>query len=684
MVVHHERRYPTGPKIALPVRYVEMIDERDQLYCMFPDFAEFLYIPEPGLLKSMLSETVRSLTATLTPRAVHRLWPPQASSLRWLRLTLAEPGSYQSVQTCKVLRGVAEPLTDRRSLAMPGSARDAELALLRTAMAHGSCLVVGETGVGKSTLIACAAREMQQQRRDEFRRSRRRPDQPAPATMFWTSSGGRLIAGMRYLGQWQQRLEAVVEELSNIDGVLVIENLLDLVSVGGAEPRDSLAAFLLPYIRSGSLRLVAEATQAEWDACRRLLPALADAMVMIPLPPLASQPERELIRVTLGNRLQSTGIEFDQALPDTISRVCRQYQSHNAPPGPAMRFVEELTSRRRDHSLPKRLTVAWVLERFSKRSGLPLILLDDAQPLQHQQVVAQLEHSVIGQNAACTQVASLITKVKSAVQDPRRPFGCMLFCGPTGVGKTQLAKSLAQYLFGATGHGLPLIRMDMSEFGGAAAGYRFLQDAEGNPARWIQRVRSHPLSVVLLDEIEKASHEVFDILLSTLDEGRLTDRLGRVTSFRNSVILMTSNIGARVSTLPGFGGLPRVDYVAEVRKAFRPEFFNRLDSVIPFEPLTRETMRRITEKELGELRQREGLERYGRSIQWTSALVEHLTQVGFASDLGARPLQRVIESEVVARLSRALVQMQPNQSSGPFSIQLGYSSKRITVEINST
>jgi ATP-dependent Clp protease ATP-binding subunit ClpC len=682
VVIHRDRRYPTGPKVSLPVRYVELVDEREQLYCMLPDFGEFLYIPERKLLKTMLSETIRSLTATLTPRELHRFWPAESSELRWVRLTLARPRGFQGGPQMKTLHSVAEPLTDRRNLAIPTGSRELHVRMLHSAIGNGSCLVVGETGVGKSTLVASVARDMQQQRRNDFKQTKKRGEHHLLPPMFWASSGGRLIAGMRYLGQWQQRLEAVVAEIANIGGVLVIENLLDLVSVGGTEPRDSLAAFLLPYIRSGSLRLVAEATPSEFDACRRLLPALIDALPAVHVPPMHRDHETELLRMTLTNRLQSTAIEFDAGIATAVSRVCRQFQSHGAPPGPAMRFMEELTSRRRDRSMPNPLTIPWVLERFSKRTGLPLILLDDAQALSREEVTAELETEVIGQSAACSAVASVVTKIKSAVQDPMRPFGCLLFCGPTGVGKTQLAKSLARYLFGAKDEKATLTRLDMSEYAGASAGYRFLNDGEGNSASWIQRIRSHPLSVLLLDEIEKASREVFDIMLSLLDEGRLTDRLGRVTSFRNTVILMTSNIGARTSTALGFSDDSRVDYVGEVRKVFRPEFFNRLDRVIPFEPLSRDVMRKITEKELGDLRKREGMDRYGRSIQWTEALVEHLTEVGFATNLGARPLQRVVETEIVAAISTALVAQLEYPASKSARILLDWDGKQTRVKIS--
>lgn len=678
-VIHKERRYPAGPRIALPVRYVELIDEREQLYCMLPDFSEVMFIPEPGLLRTILSETVRSMTATLSPQQLHRLWPPAQSELRWIRLTLDQPSRFNRGTEFGVLAQVAEPLTDNRNLTLPSGSREEVIGSLRVAIPKGSCLVVGDVGVGKSTLIAIAAKELQNARRIELKKAKELPRTGVTTRIFWSSSGGRLIAGMRYLGQWQQRLEQVIAQLADIDGVLVIENLLDLVSVGGREPRDSLAAFLIPYIRSGSLRMVTEATPTELDACRRLLPGLIDSLPLIHVKPMQVEHEVELLRTTLHNRLQSTDIVYDSELPAHLSRLCRQFQRHSAPPGPAMRLVEEFAGKRRLKSAAKNWTLPWLLDQFSKKTGLPLTMIDDTVSLRKEDVAATLAIDVIGQDAACLEVAGVVTRAKSAVQDPRRPFGCLLLCGPTGVGKTQLAKSLAKYLFGASSEKVPLVRLDMSEFMGGSAGHRLLNDSEGNSSSWIQQIRSKPLSVLLLDEIEKASSEVFDILLSVLDEGRLTDRLGRVTSFRNTVILMTSNLGARVGSSLGFSDDNRIDYRSVVAKSFRPEFFNRLDAVIAFSPLNRDVIYRITEKELNDLCHREGLERYSRRLSWTPALVEHLAQVGFESNLGARPLQRFIEMDVVAPLSKWLVE---NAIGQDHELQLDWdANNRLSVQV---
>jgi ATP-dependent Clp protease ATP-binding subunit ClpC len=216
----------------------------------------------------------------------------------------------------------------------------------------------------------------------------------------------------------------------------------------------------------------------------------------------------------------------------------------------------------------------------------------------------------------------------------------------------KFGKTLAEFCFGARGAKDRLVRLDMSEYSNWGAAQRLLHGPKGRPADWIERVRRQPFCVVLFDEFEKAAPEVFDVLLGLLDEGRLTDRFGRVTWFRSAIVIMTSNLGASASGSAGFTADSGPNYESEISKFFRPEFFNRLDSIITFKPLVPAEIEAITRKELSELVAREGLAAANIQVTWSEKLVATMAREGYDQRFGARPLQRVIEQRVAIPLAR--------------------------------
>ena len=294
------------------------------------------------------------------------------------------------------------------------------------------------------------------------------------------------------------------------------------------------------------------------------------------------------------------------------------------------------------------------MDAFVQKSGLPVLLLRDDVTLDPRVIRDYFSDHVLGQEDAIAHVAQIVTVFKAGLNDPDAPVATLLFVGPTGVGKTETVRTLADFFFGAGQAHNPLIRLDMSEFQHPMQ-VRRLIGTEGDPGRLIQQVRENPFSVLLLDEIEKAHPTFFDTLLSVLDEGLLFDAMGRATDFRNAIIVMTSNVGTRHGSSIGFGEGRTTTRLSDVRDFFRPEFFNRLDQVVPFHPLEPSVVRQIARNELEALNERAGLQKRNLQLTFDPSLVEHVATEGFDAQYGARPVQRLIEQQVVGPLAATLL-----------------------------
>ncbi|MBC7447267.1 MAG: AAA family ATPase, partial [Hymenobacteraceae bacterium] len=319
----------------------------------------------------------------------------------------------------------------------------------------------------------------------------------------------------------------------------------------------------------------------------------------------------------------------------------------------------------RGSMLQEVVTADSVAEVVAKWTGIPLakMLQGEREKLLH--LEAELGRRVAGQEEAIEAIADAVRRSRAGLQDPKRPIGSFIFLGPTGVGKTELAKALAEYLFNDEN---ALVRIDMSEYQERHAVSRLIGAPPGyvgydEGGQLTEAVRRKPYSVVLLDEIEKAHPDVFNILLQVLDDGRLTDNKGRVANFKNTIIIMTSNLGAHLiqeefATLDPKNPAPTVDRAREavlelLRKQLRPEFLNRVDEVVMFQPLGHPEVRRIAELQFKQIQQR--LAEAGIQLEATDEVLEHLAAAGYDPQYGARPLKRVMQRQVLNELSKAIL-----------------------------
>jgi len=654
------QRCPCEETITVRVPCVRGRTNGGIVCCSLPTLAIGFYCHDPASLRRMVVERVSSELSGWTPKELSRLLAPKEAAIDQVlvRTRRRRRGVGRTEAELPTLALVADPMgkSGFRKSHSAAYQRQHEVAALaeRLRAKTGSVLLLGEDGVGKTTLLAAAVQAVERTSGKQAEGERA----AAARHRFWRTSAARLIAGMQYLGQWQERCEEVIEELSGIAGVLCVEGLIDLVRLGGGDPTASLAAFLLPYLQNGQLRLVAEATPSELDACRRVLPGLPQAFETVRVDELEGTAAAAALEEVASSGSRQMGLELEEGVPHAALRLFRRFMPYHPLPGRGGEFLRRLFDRVKQ-SGKSRVETDQVVEGFICETGLPESFLDDELPLPFHQVLAALRKEVIGQDEACRTVARLVCTLKTGLNDPRRPVGALLFCGPTGVGKTQLAKTLSQYLFGYGDHGARLVRLDMSEYSAAAAAERLVSKADGTPSDFIGTVRRQPFVVVLFDEIEKAAPEVFDMLLGLLDEGRLTDRYGRTTWFRTAIVVMTSNLGTSRNESIGFVDSSGETYEREVRSFFRPEFFNRLDGVVTFSPLGRETCVAVARKELADLARREGFAKRRLQLRFGDSLVDRLVEEAFDPRYGARPLQRAIERHVVSRISRYLVKNAP-------------------------
>ncbi|HEV3115804.1 MAG TPA: AAA family ATPase, partial [Gemmataceae bacterium] len=508
-----------------------------------------------------------------------------------------------------------------------------------------SVLLVGPAGVGKTA----AVREL----------VRRRGDYQLKKTPFWATSGARLVAGMSGYGMWQERCQQLVREASRRRAILHLGNLVELMNVGKSEHNTlGVASFLRPYLARGEMVAIAECTPEQLPVLEREDPHLLDVFQRLALP----EPDVEHGREILQHCALHARTDVRQSLPDetldTLDRLHRRFATYSAYPGRPLRFLRNLLH---DHPSAANIAPADIIRAFTRETGLPQVLLDPEQQLDLADTRQWFEQRVVGQPEAVDLIVDLLATTKAGLTRPGKPIAGLLFIGPTGVGKTEMAKALAEFLFGSR---LRITRLDMSEFSDTAAVQR-LVGFSSDEGLLTAKVREQPFTVLLLDEFEKAHPLFLDLLLQILGDGRLTDAGGRLANFCNTVVILTSNLGSESyqQGALGFSGASdrqhaqaerdsaRAHFEREVREHVRPELFNRIDRLVPFAPLGTAEIAGIARRHLQRLQSRDGIRSRGVSLRIDDNATAHLARNGFDSRYGARPLLRTVERELLSPLA---------------------------------
>jgi ATP-dependent Clp protease ATP-binding subunit ClpC len=507
-----------------------------------------------------------------------------------------------------------------------------------------SLLVAGEPYVGKTSFLRLLAERV--------------------APMGWSvfeAGGADLMAGQIYIGQLEGRIRDAVQELdAGKKRIWYIPDIVQLARSGTHQGQSaSILDQILPAVTAGRLVIWCEATPTSAARLIQMRPSLRAVLEALELEAQSTESTLALARGLIKQLKEKANIHFRPDCADVALDTARQYLGTAGLPGTALIMLKR-TAVRAERSGGE-ITPRQVLESLSQLSGLPVSILDTKERIDLQTIRDFFRARVIGQDEAVKTIVERIAMLKAGLNDPGKPIGVFLFAGPTGTGKTELAKAVSEYLFGSVER---LIRLDMSEFQTPDSIGKIL----GNPSApadtdsLVNRVRKQPFSVLLLDEFEKSNHNIWDLFLQVFDDGRLSDAAGQVVDFRHCLIILTSNLGATAHRTLGLGFSPQADlFTSEqimraISQTYRPEFQNRLDKVIVFQPLTRELMRGILRKELSALLDRRGFRDRAWAVEWESSALEFLLEQGFSPEMGARPLKRAIDQHVVAPLAAIIVE----------------------------
>ncbi len=666
------------------------------------------------------------ITAEQIRRQTHRILQESTTTRRGTAVGEAQRSTKQEPQQKSKTPLVDQLATDLTALAEEGKldpviGRQMEIERVIQVLARrtkNNPALIGEPGVGKTAIVEGLAQRIVE------------GDVPAPLLnkRVLQLDVGSLVAGTMYRGQFEERLKRVIDELKSSGAILFIDEVHMLVGAGAAGSSVDAANILKPALSRGELQVIGATTLDEYRKYIESDAALERRFQPIHVEEPTIEQALEILRGVRPAYEEHHRLNISDEALDAAVRLSARYVTERFLPDKAIDLIDESSSRVRMYKSPaaktakelmeqlrqirhnrelalednrfddaqellerqealerqlERLRSGWdrsnspvvsaedIAEVVSMWTGVPVMQMAETESQRLLRMEEELGKYIIGQQEAIDAISKAVRRARAGLKDPRRPIGSFIFLGPTGVGKTELTKALARFMFGSED---ALLQLDMSEFMerhtvsrlvGAPPGYVGYEEA----GQLTEAIRRRPYSIVVFDEIEKAHPEAHNMLLQIMEEGHLSDAKGHKVDFRNTIIIMTSNVGADMikrQTSIGFN-LKRDEQLEEklaydemrkklmeaLRRVFRPEFINRVDSVIVFRSLSKEDIKKIVDIEINKVAQR--LEEHNITLNATPAARELLAELGYDPEMGARPLRRVMQQKVEDVLSDALL-----------------------------
>lgn len=558
---------------------------------------------------------------------------------------------YSRDLTAMAASGAIDPVIGR-------SAEIARAIQILSRRSKNNPVLVGEPGVGKTAVAEGLALAVSRGEASESLKNKRIVSLDVPA----------LLAGTRYRGDFEDRVKSVLRDVRRAgDIILFIDELHTIMGAGSAEGAIDAANILKPALGRAEVQIIGATTPEEYRRHIEKDAALERRFQPVRVAEPDRQQAMEMLQGLRPALEKYHRLNISDAALEAACDLSRRYINDRCLPDKAIDLIDEASAALRIEAKRQILEARDIAQIVSVWTGIPVNGLDESESSRLIELETRLKERIIGQDEAVAAVAKAVRRARVGLKDPRRPLGSFLLCGPTGVGKTELCRALAACVYGDE---QALIRLDMSEYMekhsvsrliGSPPGYVGYEDG----GQLTEKVRRKPWSVVLFDEIEKAHEDVWGILLQIMDDGALTDSTGRRVDFSNTLVLMTSNVGARAITEGrrplGFAGEGQTEnetmrqrVMAELKAVFRPEFLNRLDELLVFRALSTKDLVHITSRLVDSLRER--FEALDISLTVSEEALNYLSRVSGKENYGARPLRRRVQEQLADRAAQMLLE----------------------------